>query len=323
MNSDVSIIILMKNEERFIGETLRSIYAQRTARPFEVIAIDSGSRDRTVDVARGFEGVHVVQIEPQAFGHGKTRNYGASLARGCLLVFNNADATPVDENWLEELLKPFAMDEKVAGTYSTHRPRPDCTPIKGKEIELNEVFVTGKDRWASLQRIPNFRELPLYRQKDLYNFTTISCAMRKEIHEKYPFKEIKFGEDLEWGRTIIEAGSTIVACCGSQIYHSHNFTLLNYFRTNFDDSNFVTSIGLNYFAGKRRRILSFLYHSVGSDFGYIRRLGKPLPYRAKWLLLSLFYRLAAAAGLCLGTYAESLPPWIVSRISLVDRIKAA
>jgi glycosyltransferase involved in cell wall biosynthesis len=60
MNPEVSIILLMKNEADFLDETLRSVFAQKTDRPFEVIAVDSGSRDRTVEIARLFEKVSLL-----------------------------------------------------------------------------------------------------------------------------------------------------------------------------------------------------------------------------------------------------------------------
>ena len=56
--------------------------------------IDSGSRDRSVAIARA-AGVRVVEIEPGEFGHGRTRNLGASLCAGELICFLTQDATPV------------------------------------------------------------------------------------------------------------------------------------------------------------------------------------------------------------------------------------
>jgi rhamnosyltransferase len=321
MNPEVSIIVLMKNEERYVGETLRAIYAQKTGRPFEVIAIDSGSKDRTVAIARGFENLRLVQIRPEEFGHGKTRNFGAGLARGRFLVFNNADATPVDENWLEELLEPFSDDENVAGTYSTHRARPDCTPIKKRKIETNEVFVNRRNRSVNLRQLPEFNALPLYRRKDLYSFVTISCAMRKSIWKRYPFKEIKLGEDLDWGKTILDAGYTIVACYRSQVYHSHNFTLVNYFKANFDDSSLLTLIHLNHFFENKWRVLSFLFWEVRWDLEFIWRLNEDILYKLKWLCSAPLYSFAAAMGLFLGFYHKSLPSWLVQRISVVDKIR--
>lgn len=83
---DVSIILLTYNGIRYIDEVLRAIYRQQTSFPFEVIAIDSGSSDGTVDVLMSYP-VRFYPIDKKQFGHGKTRNYGAELSRGQYLVF--------------------------------------------------------------------------------------------------------------------------------------------------------------------------------------------------------------------------------------------
>ena len=74
---DVSIIIPAKDEEENIGKCLEAIYNQETNYRFEVIVIDSGSSDQTLDIAKKYSSVQVVEIQPGEFGHGKTRNLGA------------------------------------------------------------------------------------------------------------------------------------------------------------------------------------------------------------------------------------------------------
>lgn len=57
----------------------------------EVLVIDSGSRDHSVDIARA-AGVSVLEIEPASFGHGRTRNMGAPRTSGELVGFLTQDA---------------------------------------------------------------------------------------------------------------------------------------------------------------------------------------------------------------------------------------
>jgi hypothetical protein len=60
----------------------------------EVLVIDSGWRDHSVDIARA-AGVSILEIEPASFGHGRTRNMGAPRTSGELVGFLTQDATPV------------------------------------------------------------------------------------------------------------------------------------------------------------------------------------------------------------------------------------
>lgn len=92
-----SIIIPAKNEQDNIGKLLSSIQEVNFSRNlFEVIVIDNGSIDDTVDIARQF-GCRVY-VQPGAT-ISALRNYGASQAGGKILVFIDADCT-VSPDWL-------------------------------------------------------------------------------------------------------------------------------------------------------------------------------------------------------------------------------
>ena len=67
---EVSIIVLAKNEELYIQQTLRAIFRQKVNFEFEIIVIDSGSKDKTLEIIKEFP-VSLIQIPPLEFGHGK------------------------------------------------------------------------------------------------------------------------------------------------------------------------------------------------------------------------------------------------------------
>ena len=74
MNFDVSIVIPAKNEGETIGQCLKAIHEQDTRYGYEVIVIDSGSTDNTLDTVKTYTSIRLIEIKPQDFGHGKTRN---------------------------------------------------------------------------------------------------------------------------------------------------------------------------------------------------------------------------------------------------------
>ena len=85
-------MIPVKDGERYLEELLDALARARA--PDEVLVIDSGSRDRSREIARA-AGVELLEIEPGEFGHGRTRNLGAERTSGELICFLTQDATPV------------------------------------------------------------------------------------------------------------------------------------------------------------------------------------------------------------------------------------
>ena len=77
---DASVVILTYNGEQHIDEILASLTTQRFDGTYEILVIDSGSTDSTLDLIAKYPSVRLVQIPNSEFGHGKTRNLGAHLA---------------------------------------------------------------------------------------------------------------------------------------------------------------------------------------------------------------------------------------------------
>ena len=72
---DVSIVIPTKNAGPLLDRVLQAVFEQKTEYVYEVICVDSGSKDETLDIIRKYP-CRLFQIPPEEFGHGKTRNYG-------------------------------------------------------------------------------------------------------------------------------------------------------------------------------------------------------------------------------------------------------
>lgn len=86
----VSVVIPAYNYERYVGAAVRSALAQTYGGEVEVLVVDDGSSDGTVDVVRGFgDAVHLVCRENG--GLPAARNTGIREASGDYLVFLDAD----------------------------------------------------------------------------------------------------------------------------------------------------------------------------------------------------------------------------------------
>jgi len=104
----ISVIIPTYKEGRYIENILSQLV--RVNNPLEIIVVDSGSRDGTVETARRFTG-NIYQLNER--GISKARNYGAQRASGEILVFMDADVEPPID-FADKVLAAF-RDRRVVG----------------------------------------------------------------------------------------------------------------------------------------------------------------------------------------------------------------
>ena len=95
---DVSVIVVSWNGRRYLEACLRAVEGQRDVRA-EIMLVDNGSTDGTVDLVRStFPRVRIVRLE-QNRGFAGGNNAGAHEARGEFLAFLNNDTVP-ESTWL-------------------------------------------------------------------------------------------------------------------------------------------------------------------------------------------------------------------------------
>lgn len=210
-NITVSIVIPARNEANNIGLCLEAIYNQETPYSVEIIVIDSGSTDNTVEIVKHYTSVKLIQIKPGAFGHGRTRNQGAETAKGTYIVFLNADALPIDSLWLNRLIEPLEKNKKLAGVFSRHIPKQDCYLYMKRDLETSMPL---KKILRSRSDIGGF-----------FLFSTVSAAIPKEIWTQFPFEnDIIIAEDQDWAKKVLAHGLEILYEPTSAVRHSHNYT---------------------------------------------------------------------------------------------------
>jgi len=99
----VTIIMRSFNEGWALRETLPALQRQEY-RDWELIVIDSGSTDGSVELIRRANPRHFIQIQAEDYNPSRVMNHGMELARSDFGIFLNADATPVGESWLRPLV---------------------------------------------------------------------------------------------------------------------------------------------------------------------------------------------------------------------------
>lgn len=198
-----SIVIRAYNEEKYIGRLLTGI-EQQTIKDIQIILVDSGSTDATVETASRFP-VEVVHIRPEDFTFGRSLNVGIAAARSEFVVIASAHVYPVYPDWLERLLSPFA-DPQIALTYGKQRG------METTKFSEHQIF----QHWFPNQSI----------QRQAHPFcNNANAAIRRSLWERYPYNETLTGlEDLAWARQMQEQGFSNAYVAEAEIIHIHNET---------------------------------------------------------------------------------------------------
>ena len=179
--------------------------------------VDSGSSDGTVGTARRY-GAAVHRIPKEEFDHGAARNLGVLRSAGEHVAFLVQDALPVDDRWLAAMVEDLDGDERVAGVYGRQIPRPESSPLA--RAVVNDLPTAATERRVQ-QAGAGYRELPPADRRHLALFDNVSSCIRRSVWEAIPFERTPFGEDLRWGKRVIEAGHKLVYEPRSAVLHSH------------------------------------------------------------------------------------------------------
>jgi len=132
----LSVIIPTLNEEMCIDSTLDSI---RRSGDVEVIVVDGGSQDRTVEFAAR-QGVIVAHSLP---GRGRQMNVGAAIATGDVLLFLHAD-TRLPAGYLQMIEASLGSPAACAGAF------PLCIAAPGRSFRVIEFLVALRSRWLGM-----------------------------------------------------------------------------------------------------------------------------------------------------------------------------
>jgi GT2 family glycosyltransferase len=315
----VSVLMPLMDAGAALRQTLPILLEQEVDAELEIVAVDSASTDDTVKVLEEFDAT-VLTIDPAEFDHGLTRNLLATHARGDVLVLLNERSRPCDENWLAPLLAALASDPTVAGAASRVLPYPDADLLTQRDVGLDP---SGSEE-RSAKRIADrqaYDAMPVEERRLLLNFHTVSAAIRADVLRRIPFRSVRaIGEDLLWSREVLEAGMALVHEPASRVYHSHDYSLREWFMRNVDDG--VANRDINDRSLSEEEVDALVRGMIESDWAYLRdELGLDGEELRHWQMQAALRRTAQAAGQWLGVNHASLPPQAVSAFSRVASMR--
>ncbi|WP_375772817.1 glycosyltransferase [Archangium gephyra] len=315
----VTVIIPVKNGGSLLRECLSAVFSQQTDFPYEVLCVDSGSRDDSVDIIRSFP-ARLLQIDPTTFGHGRTRNLAIQNSHSPFVALITQDAVPDDTAWLRELIAPMRENAEVAGVFGRHKPHPGCIPSEAFMLERHFAnfgadttlfrIRPGPEGWAHYEA-----NKPYYRF-----FSDNNAALRRSVWTRIPYRDVEFMEDQLWGADILEAGYIKAYAPRSVVRHSHNYSPLTQARRAFDEARFHREyFDSPHLPGLRALLREKLHQSkldvrrLMSDPNESSRLSKAV--------LTLGRDVGQGLGWFLGDRYELLPQALVRRISQHHELK--
>jgi len=217
----VSVVVPTYNGAATLPALLDALSAQKTGHPLEIIAVDSGSTDRTLDLLEGRVST-TVRIPPDEFDHGLTRNAGIERAHGDFVVLLVQDALPVSGDWINCLTAPLLADTTLAATFARQEARPDASALT--RVQLQRYSATQAVSWTS--RLPGgsseLGALSPVERLQRCTFDNVASCIRRSVWLQLPFKATPIAEDLEWARDVLLAGHGIAFVPEAAVVHSHD-----------------------------------------------------------------------------------------------------
>jgi rhamnosyltransferase len=294
---------------------LDKVLAQKTPFPFEVLVIDSGSRDGTVEAIKRRPAVRLIEIPNTEFNHGLTRNRAVREARGEIVALLTQDAEPYDDGWLARLVSNFD-DPEVAGAYCHQHPRPDCNPFQRDRLR-GWTKESGAPEVRRLADPAAWDRMHPYDRYRLAAFDDVASCVRKSAMETLPFAKRQFGEDVEWGKRAILAGKKIVMDPGAVVIHSHDSPVMYEFkRVYLDHQNLNDLFGLRTIP-RAWMTAWFSFRYFWSLLPAVWRDDRSLAYRALWTLKLPLYAFTQNLAQYLG--AKSAQWKREGRMEFLDR----
>lgn len=296
-----SIIIPTYNAEAYLPMLLEKI-KQESSRNFELIIIDSSSKDNTVYIANNYTD-NIIIVPQSEFDHGGTRAQAAKIAKGEILIYFTQDALPADQFSIEKIIKAFD-DPKVAAAY-------------GRQLSYPETNLFGKHLRAF-----NYPSETIYRTKQdisQYGIKTAQLSNSFAAYRKSVLMEVGnfkngliLGEDVYIGAKMILADYTLAYVADAEVYHSHSYTVWQEFKRYFD-------IGV--FHQSEHWIINEFGKADGEGIRYIRSEYNYLLSQGAWCKIPEFFVRNAMKyfGYKMGQNYQLVPMWMIQRISMHHR----
>ena len=298
----VSVVIPVKDGSRYLQALLDAVQREGVD---EVLVIDSGSVDDSAKIARA-AGASVIAIEPEQFGHGRTRNLGAEQTTGDLICFLTQDATPV-EGWLAAYREAFSLAPNVGAAYGPHLARPDTSPMIARE--LAEFFAGFSENGG-----------PVVQQAgDPPFLSNVNACYDRRCWQEIRFRDVAYAEDQAFGADLLAAGWTKVYHPLAAVQHAHDYGAVAFMRRYFDEYRGLRETTGHVERFEIRGVLRRVAGSVAADRRWMGERDIGQLEQARWAARGAVHHAGRGVFSALGSRSDRIPGPIVRAVSLETR----
>lgn len=238
---EISVVIPTRNGGRRLLQSLEAIFAQWIGRTFEVICVDSASEAGEIESMKRFP-IRLVSIAAEDFNHGLTRDLGARVSRGRVLVFVNQDAVPIDRTWLHRITAPLLRPGRFAAVQGGIREFPEAESVfYWHSCGPRFYFTSESEGWIG--------------KHGGIGFSTVNAAIRREAWERIPFGWAPILEDKKWQAAAADVGLEIADLGEAAVWHSHTYDLRTLWRRVVSEGHGWRLLGVRYSAAQLLRDL--------------------------------------------------------------------
>ena len=297
--ASVSVVIPVLNGEEHLPALLSALEREG---PDEVLVIDSGSTDRSLEIAHAGR-VDLLEISRSEFGHGRTRNLGAERTTGELICFLTQDAEPV-EGWLAAYREAFQLAPRVGAAYGPHLPRPQTSPMIARE--LTEFFAGfSPDGRPVVQRANG----PVF-------LSNVNACYARACWAEIRFSDVAYAEDQAFARSMLDAGWLKAYHPGAGVLHAHDYAPVEFMRRYFDEYRGLRETIGHVEDMSPRTVAGVTRRQLGGDLRWMRDHGWSVPRRAGWAARSALHHASRQVFAGLGSRSDRLPGGVRRRLSL-------
>ena len=262
---ETSVLIRTFNEEKHLPKLLEGLDSQ-TYRDYELVFVDSGSYDRTRDIAARHTD-RILRIDSSDFTYGYSLNVGTEACVGRFVAIVSAHTKPLNADWLGNLIAPL-HEENTAMVY-------------GRQLGWEATKFSDA---IDLRR--TFGSKPKLLKPPDYFAHNANSAIRKELWQRHRFDEVVPGlEDIEWAKYWMTRGFHVAYEPQAALYHIHEESWPQVRRRFYREAVAAKMIGVSSpwdapvgLVAETGRVVSDLYRAVRAD-NVIRRAPEIFSFR--------------------------------------------